>query len=276
MLAFGWAFHDETPLVGHMSITNQLLSDTYPPRFVSFPAFELRYHYGFNLVSATWSALSTLPAAWGIDLATVGLGALTWGLLWSLGERVIGTGKGLWAALLGLFSAGLAMGVAPENAPLAHELLGHAVLDGAMLNPPTISYFFQHPWTLGIPLALAAMVLLTEEELTWKGAAFVGLLLLALSFSQVVLFVCLLPTAVAVAALQHGRFDKDQALKMGSIALVVVAVATQLGGLFTPRADPLESEFAFRLGVTGSFGTTLEWHLHSFGLPLLLGVAGVA
>lgn len=88
-LAFGWAFHDELFFTGHMSITAQLQNGQYPPRHLSFPAFELRYHYGFNVLAALLTGLTRVSIPTAIDLLTVGAFGYTWLLFWLLGERLI-------------------------------------------------------------------------------------------------------------------------------------------------------------------------------------------
>ena len=274
-LAFGWAFHDETPLVGHLSITSQILSDVFPPRFTSFPEYALRYHYWFNILAASVAAMTSLEPGMAIDVATVLMAVLTWGLLWGIGERLMGKGGGLWCAALGLFSAGLAMGILPEEAPLGMELLGMALVDGTMLNPPTLSYFFQHPWTLGLPLGLGIMALLLEDDWNLKRSALLGVLFLSLSFTQVVLFVTLLPTAIAVVAFRGNRLRIREGLSLIGISVIVVILSSFMGGMWTPRADSLDQEFVIRLGVTGGFSSSILWHFHSFGLPLLLGIGGL-
>ena len=45
-------------LYSHLSTAAQLQNDVYPPRYPTFPAWELRYHYMFNVLTATLSALA--------------------------------------------------------------------------------------------------------------------------------------------------------------------------------------------------------------------------
>ena len=54
--ALGWSFHDEVLVTGHLSITSEIENGTYPPRHLSFPELELRYHYGFDLLVAADSS----------------------------------------------------------------------------------------------------------------------------------------------------------------------------------------------------------------------------
>ena len=52
-----YAKHDECLIVGHLSLPAEMLNGVYPPRHLAFPNFELRYHYGTDLLTASVSAL---------------------------------------------------------------------------------------------------------------------------------------------------------------------------------------------------------------------------
>ena len=277
--ALGWAFHDELFFTGHMSITAELQNGVYPPRHLTFPQFELRYHYGFNLLCATVTALTRLDIDVAIDLITLGLWAYAANLLWLLGERLFRTpSAGCIMAVLVLFGGGLPFFFAPEGAPLPWHLLGLGEIDGAIINPPVVSYFFQHPWTLGLPFALVATHLwlgkMEPRAVPWHALA-IGLLLAALSFTQVVLF------ASVGAALTAATFRRDRVWRwregawVAGAALVALALATQWGGVFAPAPDALGGDLQFHLGVADSLGGSLKWHLVTFGVVLPLGLAGL-
>ena len=51
-------FHDDILPNQHMSIVAQLQNDYFPPSFLGFTQFPLRYHYGFDLVCAGLTALA--------------------------------------------------------------------------------------------------------------------------------------------------------------------------------------------------------------------------
>ena len=51
-MALGWAFHDEQLYTGHTGIISQIQNGHYPPRHMTFPELEYRYHYGFDLAGA--------------------------------------------------------------------------------------------------------------------------------------------------------------------------------------------------------------------------------
>jgi hypothetical protein len=90
-MAVGWAFHDEAILSGHLAITEQLTRDIYPPRHLAFPQFELRYHYGFNVVAAAIVEATGLSVPSAIDAATLAAWAYGWCLLWLIGEHITGS-----------------------------------------------------------------------------------------------------------------------------------------------------------------------------------------
>ncbi len=275
--AFGWAFHDELFFTGHMSITAQLQNGTYPPHHLTFPQFELRYHYGFNLLCAVVTALTRLDITTAIDLVTLASWAYVANLLWLLGERLFGTrGAGIMVVALVLLGGGLDFFCAGEGAPLPYHLLGLCKIDGAIVNPPVVSYFFQHPWTLGIPLMLSTLLLLLDAggNRPMGLALAVFFLLAALSLSQIVLFATVGASLVAAAFRLEGEWSIKRGVATATVALAALALATQWGGVFAPAPDDLGGDLQFHLGMADSLGGTVRWHLATFGLLLPLGLAG--
>lgn len=277
--ALGWAFHDELFFTGHMSITAELQNNIYPPRHLTFPQFELRYHYGFNLLCATLTALTRLRIDVAIDLVTLALWGYTASLLWLLGERLFRTPvAGALMTILVLLGGGLPFFAAPDGAPLPWHLLGLGEIDGAIINPPVVSYFFQHPWTLGIPLALVLLHLgvrtPARREMPWSALS-LCLLLATLSFSQVVLFAAV-GASIVVAAFRTTRgWHWRTGAWVAGAATVALLVATRWGGVFAPAPDALGGDLQLHFGVADTLGGTLKWHLVTFGALLPLGIAGL-
>src|SRR5262249_2463548 len=75
LAAIGWYFHDELFIVGHMSIVAEIQNNFYPPQNLAFAEFELRYHYGFALLTAIVTALFRLRIDVAIDFVTLLLSA---------------------------------------------------------------------------------------------------------------------------------------------------------------------------------------------------------
>ncbi|MBI4699752.1 MAG: hypothetical protein HY744_01070 [Deltaproteobacteria bacterium] len=274
--ALGWAFHDELWLTGHMSIAAQIQNGAYPPRHLSFPAFELRYHYGFSLLCAAVTALLRVPLEHSLDLVTLLCWPYCWCLLWTLGERLIGRPGGPLAALA-LFGGGIPFFCNLE-APPARSLLGLCRVDGALLNPPLVSYFFQHPWTIGLPLGLCLLLVLQERRRPpglWRYVA-CAVLLAALALSQIVLFAAL--SAVLLVAEPLGSRDCRLRRCGGVLAAVASSwlLARAMGGFFAPAPDGAELGLVASLGVADSLRGTALYHLQTFGATLLLGAVGLA
>ena len=100
--AFRFWFHDELYIVGHMSVAAELQNGVYPPRYLSFPDLPFRYHYGFDVLSASLTAILHVPVNRAIDVATLGLWFMAWCLLWVLGERLLGRARAALVPFLGL------------------------------------------------------------------------------------------------------------------------------------------------------------------------------
>ena len=276
--ALGWSFHDELWHAGHQSITSQIQNGIYPPRHGVFPAFLLRYHYGFDVLVAMVGTIARLPVERAIDAVTIVAWFYTWCLAWGLGERLLGTRRGwiLPIAVLfaGSFTSILALSATPGTVYL---LLGLAKVGGATVNPPLVSYFFQHPWTIGIPLALATLGLGLDRSAgrrKWR----VGVLLvlfLALAISQIVLFLALLSTVSLVQCVLHLRRAPRESLAWIAGAAVTLAVATRLGGFFA-SVPHTGSEIELRAwSQTGRAASNIIWNLVTFGWTLPLGIAGL-
>lgn len=275
--ALGWWFHDEVPVTGHLSMTSQIQNGIYPPRHLSFPELELRYHYGFNLLAAAVGSMLRLKVDNAIDLVTLLAWGYSWCLAWTIGERLVGPGWGAGTAAVVLFGGG--MPVLSSTPTLAWRLAGFSLVGNDNLNPPVVSYFFQHPWTLGIPLALATLLVVSEREAPdrWTRLGAIGALLVALSFSQVVLFLCFTGALVVNEAVAEGRHRWTRSLWPLLLLGAVVLIASRLHGFFVgSMVAQSGTMLEFRpLAFGGSLGGWVSWELQSFGLLLPLGVAGL-
>ncbi len=278
VIAFGDDFFDERRPNGHLGIISQMQNDSYPPPNQLFPDLPLRYHYGFNLAAAGVTAMTRLPISAAMDGLTVSGWLLSWCLLWLLGDRLGGRGAGRWVAGATLLGGGAATlfgwcGASPLASMSWGDLLGsRLMLVDQPLNPPLVAYFYQKPFALGIPLALAVMLVACERAEGWhtRRDVVLGLLLAAVSLTQTVLFVTVLPTLTAVE-LGVARRRRFPAVAAGSLAL-----AAAMGGLlFTALPEGAELGLVFRVwSLEAGVPQVLAWQLLSLGALLPLGVWG--
>ena len=204
-IAFGWAFHDEDLYTGHMSITSELANGIYPPRHLTFADLTYRYHYGFNLLTAMIAVIGRTRVDTGIDVATVVLWLCTGCVLWAIGH--LWFGRGWPALLLVLFAGGLPWCAFAPALRAGSDRLAFCQVHGAGTMAPLVSNFFQHPWALGIPLALSVLLVSSAPDRTRRRPRLVvtALLLAALSLGHVVLFATVLPSVVAACLWQRPR-----------------------------------------------------------------------
>ena len=74
----------------------------------------------------------------------------------ALGRRLAGAWRGPVTALVLAYGAGDPL-ICPSQVSshaLGAQLLGFCRTGGFFRNPPIISYHFQHPWTVGLPIAV--------------------------------------------------------------------------------------------------------------------------
>jgi hypothetical protein len=277
-MASGGAFHDDLSITGHMSTVAQMQNGTYPPRFLPFVEHELRYHYAFDTLAAMATALFRVQIDHAIDGVTVVLWFYSFCLLWLLGDRLLGRNRGFITASLTLFGGG----VAPLlfwyfNAAVPLSMASFVTMDESIINAPLLSYFFQHPWALGVPFLACVLLLATDRAPSLPARrrhaaryAALGLLLLALSVSQVVCFLGLLAALPAAAALDGGLARWRRIVWTAATSLVVLLVATRLHGFFAPSYHP-----GAGLGLVFERAATTRWQLVTFGILLPLGLAGL-
>jgi hypothetical protein len=276
--ALGWSFHDELWHVGHQSIATQIQNGIYPPRHGVFPAFLLRYHYGFDVLVAMAGTITRLPVERAIDAVTIVAWFYTWCLAWGLGEHLLGTRRGWILPVAVLFAGPFASLFAPIGTPEGLlRLLGLVKVGGAIVNPPLVSYFFQHPWTLGIPLALATLWLALDPRAgrpKWR-AGVLCVLFLALAISQIVLFLALLSTVSLVQCVLHLRRAPRESVAWIAGAAMTLAVATRLGGFFASMPHTGSEIEIHPWSQTGRAASNVIWNLATFGWTLPLGIAGL-
>jgi hypothetical protein len=262
-------FHDEAYFNGHFAFIAHLQNGTYPPRYLYEPSLLLKYHYAFDLAGAITTGVLRIRLDHAVDLLTLTLWPCMFLLLWRVGEFVGDKRAGLLVAVTVCFSTGWCILCA---------------VDGQRINPPFISYYFQHPWSLGVPvfclvlLQLAALPRLANRTLGWTALA---CSLSLLSLCQAVLFVT---TVVALGLSEGWRVVRARDGVSGLVFFALAASllgARLLGGFFATGAFPpagglFGTGFNFRDFSSGE--ALLEqavWNFENFGLLLLLGTVGL-
>jgi hypothetical protein len=162
------------------------------------------------------------------DIITLLSWSYTWCLLWVLGDELLGRGRGWLTAVITLFGGGLPYLLALPDSYYVARFVMICEVGGMDLNPPMISYFFQHPWALGLPLALCATLIILDR----RSAGFVryislALLLAALSLSQAVVFAALAGAIPIAEVCSDLSFTRRRVA--GVAAAVVVALAHRPG-----------------------------------------------
>lgn len=273
-VTFGWAFHDELFLDGHMSMTAAIQNGGYPPRSLSFPATDLRYHYGFALLNAALGSIFRLRIDTGIDLISLAMWGYLFVLFWAMGDRLPG-GRGWITALVVLFGGGLPYLCAATSASRALMLVGVCSTGGTVMNPPFVSYFFQHPWSVGMPIALVLLAAFFSETRPRLRYPAMAVLLTALSICQFVLFSALGAALVVAETWKNGTVSFRRGLAMLVTSGAALAAASRLGGFFADTPVSFFTSLTFHPGVAEGTVPIIRWHLVTLGLLVPLGIAGM-
>jgi hypothetical protein len=270
-------FHDELPFTGHMSTAAQMQNGVYPPRHLALPDVPLRYHYGFDLLTACLTALFRLQVDRAIDVATIGLWCLSWCLFWVLGERLSGR-AGAWLTPVCALLAGGAPVACDRPGPSPwYSVTVECGAGNLSVNAPVASYFFQHPWALGLPIAATAALLLTERRAPSAAARLfaLGLAVALLSLGEIVLFAGMLPALVVAEAWYEDGLEVRRGGALLAVLAVALGAARLAGGFFArvPAMVPLGA--TLHAGFADGAAATLVWNAKTFGVLLPLGVAGL-
>ena len=271
------AFHDEELYTGHTGIyIAQLQNDHYPPRHMTFPESKYRYHYGFDLAAAAVTAvLRVSPGGrhrhhYPAELVVY--------LVLTLGprRRAARRGRGWLTAVITLFGGGLPYLLALPDGDHVARFVMICEVGGMDLESSHDLYFFQHPWALGLPLAVCAtLIILGLPQAGFVRYISLALLLAALSFSQAVVFAAL-AGAIPVAEVFSDLSFTGPRRVAGVAAAVVVAllVGRAAGGLFRPPPDGMGLSISLQAGVAATLIDTIVWHVLTYGLLLPLGACG--
>ena len=241
--------HDECLVVGHVSIPAEMLNGVYPPRHLTFPAYELRYHYGIDLLDAIVSSLlGRLDVQLTVHIVAVLLFGYTFGLYWLLGDRLVGgRAVGPVTAACVMYGGGGPFFLAHPGSP-ASALESVRLRGGTWITPPMISSFLQHPWSLGLPIV--AMMLLVwlrcsggkPSRSTWLVLGILGAML---SLAQTTLFICMVPSLVAAGALEGRRLSIPRLGRWLAWAIALVIAARLMHGFLAPTPEPAQGRLGF-------------------------------
>jgi hypothetical protein len=284
-------FHDEDGFNEHHAIIANLQNGTYPPRYLYDPILPLRYHYGFDLAASIVTGVLRVRLDHAIDIMTLVLWPCMFLLLWRIGNHFGGKRAGLFVTVAICSASGwpaLCTSEFADSIPLwykvASQLAGFCKVGNLAINPPFISYFFQHPWSIGIPifclviLQRAAIPRLGDPRLS---VAMMVCSLSLLSLCEVVLFIS---TVVALGICEAWRLSRDHAHASVWMLLAVglsLLGAKLAGGFFTFwPASQAGTFFAGNFGLHEYSGVRAvvmqaQWDAATFGALLILGIIGM-
>jgi hypothetical protein len=278
LAGLGGYFHDELFVTQHLAMIREFQNGPVPIRNLADPQQLMRYHYGFNIVCAALTAWFRISAPLAIDLTTATGWALSWLLLCMIGERLSGgKSSGRLTAWITLFGGGLVWMISPwwlENT--WPEKLSSMVSTGSQVyvNPPLVSYIFQHPYSLGIPMALAVTyaAIGSDEVPDRRGDYLLVPLLASLSLIQSTLFIAL------AASLAFDRIVIRRNWFFVPCIVVVGALAVAMGGMFLRSGGPASSfgGIYFRVWLLeDKWIRCVAWNLLTYGALLPLGAIGL-
>ncbi|MFO0590629.1 MAG: hypothetical protein U0441_24010 [Polyangiaceae bacterium] len=268
--------HDEVGLNGHMAFAAEMQNGVYPPRYLAFPDTLLRYHYGFDIVTASLTAMLHVRIDQAIDVGTLGLFFLSWCLLFTLGERLIGRRAAWLVPLLALFAGSIPAICDRPPATFVARIVEVCWVGKHYLNPPVVSYFFQHPWSIGVPVGATTLLVFTSKRPfnRWARLAVLVLCLAALSLSQITLFAGFLPAFFVAEIRGEKELSPMDGLKMLGVALLSLGAAKLMGGFFVVQKGLPRLDFKVHMGFGDTLSETLRWNLQTFGLLLPLALIG--
>ncbi|OGJ60047.1 hypothetical protein A2881_03470 [Candidatus Peribacteria bacterium RIFCSPHIGHO2_01_FULL_55_13] len=264
-------------ITGHFSITEQIVNGIYPPRHITFANVLLPYHYGIDTLFAMVRVVFRLRFDVAIDLVTTVLFFYTILLYGHIGTRLFGKKVGPIAGFLGAFTSGF-----PST-----SFLGFF----NDMPPDIASNWFQHPWTLGIPLCLTLFLMLTNLDAEKKANPWSLLAIMVvttvLGMAQTALYGIFVASVLGWAAITwliamardssgkstarpHYLIDIACAVSAGTFFSFIVSDTTSL----ILRA--VSESLVPRDGVLhGSWSQMILWNLQCFSIPLLFGIMGM-
>lgn len=256
-IAWRFDFHDQMRTQCHPAVVEAILRGNFPPHLQVFPEIPLKYHFAGDLLASIFAYCFGLPGFRAIDWLQI-LGWLSAGLCLYSACRELGMNRFLsliglhWALLAGgwLYLLKPLLGISPAAAVGDYNWPDSYVVFQRYLNPGVISYFFQTPYCIGLPVFFTYLALL-QKWLKQRGLlplTICAVLLGAFSLIHVTLFLGSLGCTMAVLAGQS-VFEKipwrRSLLECAAVSGAAVALALFLGGFFSRSPDYSSGLLAF-------------------------------
>ncbi len=227
----------------HFMLGNVLGRGVVPPVHPLYPLEPMRYHYGYDFLAGQIRAFTGVSIVHTCDVVTIWSFILLLMNAFAIGGS-LGQRRGATIAMILIpFGTGVLRYFLFRDfgtMELHWSMLPDRWLDP--LPPPTISNFFQHPQGLGMPIALAVLVLFDGAEvapLQRRRRMMLGALLLGtLAIAQVAFFL-MLGLMLGVAILHRGLRERTLGAAMIELGMLAgaLAIAFLLGGVFEPGGE---------------------------------------
>lgn len=300
-IAWRLDFHDQMRTQCHPAVVEAMLRGNFPPSLQVFPNIPLKYHFGGDLLATLFAYVFGLSGYRAIDFlqvfgwfsAALGLYALGRQLGWNRFLSFLGTQWILLAAGW-LYLLKPWLGLDPALATVDYNWPDSYVIFQRYLNPGVISYFFQTPYCLGLPVFFTYLAMFHQ----WTQSRSAGLLTVcaillgAFSLIHVTLFLGSLGCTLGILAIQplvRQASWKRSLAEIAGVASAALAIALILGGFFTTSKDYASGLLVFhwppgylRHALDAgrapiSLSQAALWHLATLGsLCLWIGPAAVA
>ncbi len=280
-VALLYQMHDEHALFGHKSMVEQLRRGVYPPYYPPMPGIGARYHYGFDVLAGALARAFGVSSDAAIDAVCL---AMVLFLTWAAAalSAALGAKRGVGLAALAIhLGGGLAfvlLAGTPGRHPRCLAQYHHPSCE-VELFPTQFLNVFQHPVSVGVPMFLVLVLLLSrlpKAQPSGRRMA-VGATVLVLGATAVGQFVYFaLSWLAALAALGFWAFSlpaEERKAAVGRVLLTLglgLVLAFVVGGMLSPHPHIDKSLVAFRMrpgfpkeeGVGG-----ILWH-HAVNLGL--------
>ncbi|MCC7071635.1 MAG: hypothetical protein IT383_09945 [Deltaproteobacteria bacterium] len=260
---------DETSV--HLPLAAALSRGVVPAELPVFPGQPLRYHAGYACLSAIVRAFTGLATPAALDVATLASLAVTVWLSTDLGKQLGGPSALAPLLLLACFGPLGAFFADGYGVSLPLHPLPSEWIDPVTLPPPPVSNFLQHPQGIGLPLVLAA-VLVVDGARTHARFALACVFAVLCGHAQTV-FALVLLTGLALVAVARARELRSVRVlaELSGILLVAGAALPLTATLLWPGSSVASSlSFGAQASWAGPLLARTAKHV------LLLGPAAVA
>lgn len=285
----------------HFGISSAVARGALPAAHPQHTGVPFNYHVGFNIVCGLVRRLTALPIDRCIDIVTlVSAVSFTWGLH-DVGHALaarIGAVVAPPLALLGYGPFGVCLDVVYGVTPSCSTLFPAPWHHPVYVPPPVVSNFFQHPFGLGMAVALAVFLLGARALEDRSRALFVACaaLVALLAQAHILMFAAAgLGLTLACAADALRTRDVRVLVERALLLALALAFALSTAGFFLPAEASAgfvwRGHFSAGFGVSGAasvamnvllftpalLGTALALpRVRDGGLPLMLTVGAVA